>query len=116
MVEATEWLKRRIAKEAATRPEQVKRYQETLKLLEDRIRDGEGTESIPLSREDAQKLAELAKQGKVNAEDLGLTTEELITYEYILQQSLKAGLTAATITVVLKVTPEIIKAITSIPF
>lgn len=111
LVEATEWLKRKIAKEACARPEQVKRYQETLDLLTDRIKDSKGSESIPLSREDAQRLAELAKQGKVKAEDLGLTTEELITYEYILQQSLKAGLTAATITVVLKIAPEIVKAV-----
>lgn len=108
---ATEWLERKIAKEKLIRPEQVKRYQETLNLLRDRIRDNEGNESIPLSREDSQKLAQLAKQGKINAEDLGLTTEELVTYEYILQQAFKAGLTAATISVVLKVAPEIIKAV-----
>ena len=40
-----------------------------------------------------------------------LTTEELIKYDYIVQQAFKAGLTAATISVVLKVAPEIIKAI-----
>ena len=40
-----------------------------------------------------------------------LTTEELIKYDYIIQQAFKAGLTAATISVVLKVAPEIIKAI-----
>lgn len=111
LVEATEWLKRKIEKESVARPEQVERYKETLALLEDRIRDNEGTESIPLSRKDSQRLAELAKQGKVNAKDLGLTTEELVTYEYILQQALKAGMTAATISIVLKVAPEIIKAI-----
>lgn len=42
---------------------------------------------------------------------MGLTTEELIKYDYIIQQAFKAGLTAATISVVLKVAPEIIKAI-----
>lgn len=109
--DAIDWLERKIAKESTTRPEQVKRYQETLNLLRDRISDGEGTESIALSREDAQKLAELAKEGKINAEELGLTTEELITYEYILQQAFKAGLTAATISAVLKLAPEIIKSV-----
>ncbi len=109
--EATEWLKKKIEKEKVNRPEQVKRYQETLDLLEDRIRDAKGTESIPLSREDAQKLADLAKQGKATAKKLGLTTEQLITYEYILQQALKAGTTAATISIVMKVAPEIMRAI-----
>lgn len=108
---ATEWLERKIAKESATRPEQVKRYQETLELLRDRISDDEGTESITLSREESQKLAELARKGDIDPTELGLTTEDLITYEYILQQAFRAGLTAATVSVVLKVAPEIIKAI-----
>lgn len=108
---ATEWLKHKIAKESTIRPDEVKRYEETLELLRDRISDSDGSESIPLTREDAQKLADLAKQGKVDPEELGLTTEELVTYEFILQQAFKAGLTAATISVVLKVAPEILKAI-----
>ena len=65
---------------------------------------------FPFQKE-AEVLAKLAKQGKINADDLGLTTEELIKYDYIVQQAFKAGLTAATISVVLKVAPEIIKAI-----
>lgn len=73
--------------------------------------DNKGAESIPLSKKEAEVLAKLAKQGKINADDLGLTTEELIKYDYIVQQAFKAGLTAATISVVLKVAPEIIKAI-----
>ena len=100
-----------IKSEAARRPEQVYRYQETLDLLKDRLSDDKGAESIPLSKKEAEALATLAKQGKINADELGLTTEELIKYDYIIQQAFKAGLTAATISVVLKVAPEIIKAI-----
>ncbi len=109
--DAIAWLEKKIAKESANRPDQVKRYEETLKLLRDRIRDNEGNESIPLSREDAEKLAKLAKEGKLNPEDLGLTTEQLVTYEYILKEAFKAGMSAATITMVLKVAPAIISAI-----
>lgn len=109
--DAIKWLREKIGKESSSRPEQVKRYQETLDLLVDRVKDSSGTESIPLSREESQKLANLAKQGRVDAKQLGLTADELITYEYILRQALKAGTTAATITIVLKVAPEIIKAI-----
>lgn len=109
--EAVDYLKRKIIEETAKRPDQVSRYQETLNLLEDRIRNNKGSESIPLSAEEARKLAQLAKEGDLNAEKLGLTVEELIKYEYILKQSLKAGMTSATISVVLRIAPEIIKVI-----
>lgn len=109
--DAIVWLEKKIAKESVNRPDQIKRYEETLKLLRDRIRDNEGNESIPLSREDAEKLAKLAKEGKLNPEDLGLTTEQLVTYEYILKEAFKVGMSAATITMVLKVAPAVISSI-----
>ncbi len=109
--EATKWLERMIKTESVRRPEQVHRYEETLSLLKDRLSNDEGVESIPLSKEEAEALANLAKQGNVSAEELGLTTENLVEFDYIMQQAFKAGLTAATISIVLKVAPEIIKAI-----
>ena len=111
LTEATKWLERKIAEEGYKRPEQVERYRETLKLLKDRISDNKGNESIPLSEEDARRLAQLAKEGKIDPKDWGLTTEELIKAEYIMKQALKAGLTAATISIVLKTAPEIINAV-----
>lgn len=110
---AREWLKRKIAEE--TEREQLKRYQETLDLLNDRLEDGQGTESVSLTKEQAEALARLAKQGDITEEELkslGISTEDLITYEYLLKQAFKAGMTAATISMVLKVAPEIYKAIT----
>ena len=109
--EATKWLKRRIAEEESKRPEQVERYRNTLELLNDRITDNKGNESIPLSEAEARELAQLAKEGKVNPDEWGLTTEELIKAEYILKQSFKAGLTAATISIVLKTAPIIINSV-----
>ncbi len=109
--EATKWLSRMIQTESARRPEQVYRYQETLDLLSDRLKDNEGVESIPLSKSEAEELATLAKQGKINADDIGLTADELIKFDNIMQQAFKAGITAATISVMLKVAPEIYKAI-----
>lgn len=109
--EATTWLKRMIATEGVRRPEQVKRYQDTLDLLSDRIADNEGNESIPLSREDAEKLAGIAKEGKFKAEDFGITAPELLDLEMVVKESLKAGMSAAVITLVLKVGPEIFKSI-----
>ena len=64
MEEATRWLSQKIAKESVIRPDQVKRYQDTLDMLKDKLSDSNGTESIPLSKEEAQKLAELAKKGE----------------------------------------------------
>ncbi|MCI5892262.1 MAG: hypothetical protein MRZ66_02505 [Clostridiales bacterium] len=109
--EATEWLKRKMATESTIRPEQVHRYEETLNLLNDRLKDHKGVESIPLSKDEAEALAVLAKKGKIDAEMLGITTENLIKYEYIMQQAFKAGMTAATISLMLKVAPEIYNAI-----
>ncbi len=111
MVEAEAWLERMIKTEAARRPEQVERYRETLQMLKDRISDNQGNESIPLSREEAERLATLAKQGKFDAQNLGLTTEELLSFESVMKDSLKAGMSAAVISLALKVAPEIINAI-----
>lgn len=112
--EATAWLQRKILEEGSKRPEQVARYQETLKMLTDKIKDGKGTESVALTKEEAEQLARLAKEGKITDEtlkELGISTEELIKYEYIMKQAFKAGVSAATISMVLRVAPEIYKAI-----
>ena len=109
--EATLFLERKIREEAAKRPEQVHRYEETLKLLNDKVTDNMGNESIALSEHEARELARLSKEGGVNPENLHLTTEELIKYADILKQAYKAGLTAATISMALRVAPEIWNAV-----
>ena len=106
-----ELLKEKIATESARRPELAQRYQDTLDKLTDMVRDNEGNESIPLSNDDAKEIAELAKKGDFDPAEYGITTEELVKYEYVLKQAFQAGLSAATISMVLKVAPEIIKAI-----
>ena len=110
--EATMFLERKIREEAVKRSEQVHRYEETLKLLRDKVKDNEGNESIPLSEQEARELASLSKEGGVNPEDLHLTTEELIKYTNILRQAYKAGLTAATISMALRAAPEVLNAVT----
>jgi len=107
MEEASRWLSQKIAKESVTRPDQVKRYQDTLDMLKDKLADSEGNESISLSKEEAQRLAEVAKEGKFRAEDFGLTSQQ----EMIIKEALKDGLSAAVISMVLKTAPEIYKAI-----
>ena len=68
--EAIAWLQRKILEEGSKRPEQVARYQETLDMLTDKIKDGKGTESIALTKEEAERLARLAKEGKITDETL----------------------------------------------
>lgn len=105
--DAEKWLKKQIAKETGNRPEQVKRYQEALDNLTDRLKSSDGAESIPLTKEEARELAKLAKEGGFDPAEWGLTTEELITSQYIMNQAFKAGLSSALISVVLKTAPEI---------
>lgn len=111
--EAKAWLKRKIHEEtnSARSSEQVKRYQETLNKLTDRIKSNEGSESIPISKEEAEELARLAKEGGFDPADWGLTTENLIKWENIMKQANKAALTAALISIVLEVAPELLKTI-----
>lgn len=111
---ACDWLKKKIAKEAASRPEQVRRYQETLDKLSDRLKDGKGTESIPLSEADARILAAMAKEGAIDADtlkSLGLSADNAIHFAYLMQEAARSGLTAAAISIVLNVAPEIYQSI-----
>ena len=111
MDEAIGWLQKKIASEQSIRPEQVERYQETLRLLKDAVETEEGATSIPISANEAERLAKLAKEGEFDPSKYNLTTEELVSFRLIMQQSVQAGLTAATISLVLKVAPQVYKSI-----
>lgn len=112
---AMDYLKEQIAKEGgkdgSNRGAVLANYMEVLQNLVDRISDGEGTVSKPLTKEEAEVIAALIKSGAFDPEDFGISLKSLVTTEYILQQALKAGYTAAVITVVLRLAPEIFKAI-----
>ena len=111
MKEAVEYLKWRIAKESLSRPEQVARYQDTLNRLATKLESSDGVSSIELTEREAKEIATIAKEGKFKASDYGLTTEELIDFQYIIKEGLRAGLSAAVISFVLKTAPEIYKCI-----
>lgn len=108
---AVEYLKYKIAKEALTRPEQVERYKNTLEMLTTKIESPDATTSIELIREGSEKLAQIAKDGKFDAADYGFTTEQLIEFQYILQQGVEAGTSAAVISLILKTAPEFYKCV-----
>ncbi len=113
--EAIKFLERQIAKEASkegpNRAAVLANYQETLKMLSDRIRDNDGVTSTPLTKEEAEAIAALCKIGEFKPEDFGFSLKDLITTEYILQQALKAGYTSAVISLVMQIGPELFKAI-----
>ncbi len=95
--EARSWLNRMIKIESARRPEQAERYRETLKMLDDRIRDGKGTESIVLTKGEAERIARLAKEGDVTPASIMLTDADIIKLNYVMKNAAKAGLEAAAI-------------------
>lgn len=115
LTDAIKSLERKIATEAAkdgaNRAALLESYKETLENLMDRIKDGEGVESIPLTKAEAEAIANLCKTGEFKPEDFGFTLYELITPEYMMQQALTAGVTSAVITLVLQIGPEIYKAV-----
>lgn len=86
-------------------------YAETLRKLTDRISDGEGVESIPLDKESAEIIVQLCKDGEFNPEDFGIDITKLITTDYILQQALKAGYTAAVMSLVMEIAPKVCDAL-----
>ena len=109
--QARTYLERRIKEEQGKRPELVEKYQDTLNLLQDRLKDHSGNESIPLSNSDAEKIAKVAEEGKFDPKEFGISAKDLMNWEYIKTQSLQAGLSAAAITIALRTAPEIIKII-----
>lgn len=109
--DAVDYLKWKIAKEGLTRPEQVARYQDTLNNLSTKLESSDGVSSIELTESEAKDIARLAKEGGFKASDYGLTTEELVKFQYIIKEGLRAGTSAAVISFVLKTAPEIYKCI-----
>lgn len=77
----------------------------------DTVRDKDGNHSFSEDKETFEKLADDSKQGKADPKDFHLTSKELIKFKYVLNQAAKAGMSAATIQIILKTGPEIFKAI-----
>lgn len=109
--DAVNELNRKIAKESVTKREQVGRLEETRDALVDRIRDKEGVESKPLSREASKEIARDVREGKLDLKSRGISAEQLVKLEHVMKSSLRTGMTAASIAMAVKVAPVIITAI-----
>lgn len=93
---------------------QLARYTEVYDTLMDVVSDGKGHESVRLSHSDAIKLAKAAKEGKIDKEllsECGLDVNKLVTAQDIACESLKAGLSAATISLIISIAPTIVNGI-----
>lgn len=96
------------AKEGIARTINLRNLEETLLNLSDRIQDGKGIESLPLSKEEAHAIAQLCKTGSFKPEDFGISLGSEITQEYLLSQALKGGITAAVVTIAIQLVPKLI--------
>lgn len=102
---------RQVLRNATIRPDVSEAYAETEHMITDTVQNDEGVKSIPKTREELEAIARDAKKQEFKAENHGLTADSAIHMDYVLQQALKAGCTAAGITVAMQMAPEIYKAI-----
>lgn len=96
---------------------QILRYKEVLDTIDSVVKDGKGTESIELTHQQAIDLATAAKKGEVDEELLkkvGIDINKLVNAEDIARESLKAGLTAATLTAMISVAPIIVNSVSKL--
>lgn len=89
----------------------LKSLNETFDNIKDRIDNGEGVESIPLSIEESERIARAIKDGDFDPKDFGIELKSLIRTDDIINQAIKAGYSAAILTLITQLAPEIFKAI-----
>lgn len=106
--EAREIAQRRGLKELVNRPSVAESHFESKEHLVGRIEDGNGVSSNELTIKESKNIAKDAKESSFNPENYGIQKEIEINY---FNNALKAGLTAAAITGIMKIVPELYKAI-----
>lgn len=87
------------------------KFEETLRNCVTKIVAPDGTTSYELSKDKAEEIAQLAKEGKFDVRANGFSTEDLITFEYVMKEAGREGLNAAMISLVISIAPEIFKCI-----
>lgn len=85
----------------------TKSYQETLNSLKDRLKAPDGTESKPLSSNEAKAIAELAQEGEFDPEDFGIKVSSVISPKYVFKQAMGTGLEVAALKTILTIGPDI---------
>lgn len=90
------------------------RYQETLDHLRDRLKSPKGTQSKPLTNEEAEAITELAKEGKFKLSDFGLKMTDFVSAKDIMAEAVMSGVQAGTISAALAVAPALLNCIVDI--
>ena len=111
LTDAKAYANREAARNAGIRPDVSDSYSDASRNLVDRIKDSDGHESRPLKKTDDLQMAKDVKNDEFTAEKYGVDLKTAIKADYIIDHALKAGLSAAAISVAMQVTPEIMKAI-----
>ena len=106
-----EFATKRMAGNASTRPELVDRDQRFIEHGSERIETADGVRSSTMDRTGSKEMAVEVRDGQLDPEKWGLTIEQWVKLKDVLRKSVKAGMTAAVISAVLKAAPGIIKAI-----
>ncbi len=104
---------RKSLKESISRPEMSQSHMDTENHLTGTVSDDKGVNSKELTAKEAKQIAKEAKKDGFDPEKHGINKEQLldqIEIDYI-NQALKAGLTAATITAITQLVPELYKTI-----
>ena len=111
--EAKAWAHKRALRDIENRPDVSRAHKYTEEHLVGKISDGEGVESKELSAKEAKRIAKEAKNGGFDPEKHGITKESMIQEVRIkyVNQAMKAGLSAAAITAITQIVPELYKAI-----
>lgn len=112
MDDAASYLRQKIGKEAAkespNRKALSKSYKETLDSLADKVTAKDGTQSIPLTEDEAKALVDLCESDEFNIEDFkDLSTSQVIKPKYILKQAMISGSYAAALEMALTVGPDV---------
>ena len=111
--DAKYWANRRYAKDINNRPNVAASHLDTKEHLTGNVSDDEGISSMNLTIKESKEIAQEAKNGGFKADEHGITKEQYLDSVKIdyLNNALKAGLTAATITAITQLVPEIYKVI-----
>ena len=94
--------------------ELANRYQETYYSLVTTLEDTNGNSSVGLSRDDAQKLVQSVREGKLDKkvlQECGIDLDELVSAQDIMHEAFKAGLSAAVISLVIGLAPTVVNGL-----
>lgn len=111
--EAKAWATRRAIRDMNYRPDVSAAHKETGNHLVGVVSDGEGIQSQELSVKEAKAIAKEAKNGGFIPEKHGIFKDDYLAEVRVdyLNKAVKAGLTAAAITAITQLVPELYKAI-----